>query len=70
MTVPIFLSEFHFLRVEWLLLIVPFIGLLLIHSKREASEQQWLKALPTHLAKAMRVEQPSWGKQLPKKLLL
>lgn len=69
MTVPIFLSEFHFLRVEWLLLIVPFIGLLLIHSKREASEQQWLKVLPTHLAKAMRVEQPSWGKQLPKKLL-
>ncbi|MDN3617752.1 hypothetical protein [Vibrio gallaecicus] len=42
---------------------------MLIHSKREASEQQWLKALPTHLAKAMRVEQPSWGKQLPKKLL-
>ncbi|MDN3614660.1 hypothetical protein [Vibrio gallaecicus] len=41
MTVPIFLSEFHFLRVEWLLLIVPFIGLLLIHSKREASERQY-----------------------------
>lgn len=69
MSFSLFVQQFHFLRPAWLLLIVPFIGLIYLRYKADNESNTWQKKLPSHLAKALIIGKSTWHKNLPIKVL-
>ncbi|MFA0311411.1 transporter [Vibrio splendidus] len=63
------IGNFHFLRPEWLLLIVPLFAVLLINWRRSQKRHSWVTHLPKHLSDALRVGESSRIKHLPILLL-
>ncbi len=63
------IGNFHFLRPEWLLLIVPLFAVLLINWRRGQKRHSWVTHLPKHLSDALRVGESSRIKHLPILLL-
>ncbi|UJF18358.1 VWA domain-containing protein [Vibrio sp. SS-MA-C1-2] len=64
----IFWQQFHFMRPEWLFLLIPF-SLLLVWRWRQEQQETLSKQLPEHLLKALTVGDSGWKKLLPLKLL-
>lgn len=63
------IQSFHFIRAEWLWLLIPFSLLIYFNWKESEKKQQWLVKLPEHLRNALKVGDNSWIKALPLKLL-
>ncbi|MFA0230056.1 transporter, partial [Vibrio sp. 10N.261.45.A7] len=59
------IGNFHFLRPEWLLLIVPLFAVLLNNWRRGQKRHSWVTHLPKHLSDALRVGESSRIKHLP-----
>ncbi|WP_394242516.1 vWA domain-containing protein [Vibrio astriarenae] len=62
------LTQFHFLRPEWLWALLP-ISLLVAYRFRMSTQPKWIDILPTHLRKALTIGEQGWKRQLPLKLL-
>lgn len=63
------ISQFHFIRPLWLLVLVP-MGLLFWLRWREANQPGWQEVLPKHLRQVLTIGEKGWSKQLPLKLLM
>ncbi|MGF1824720.1 VWA domain-containing protein [Vibrio splendidus] len=63
------MGNFHFIRPEWLLLIVPLIVVLIMNWRRSQKQNSWVTHLPKHLSDALRVGESSRVKHLPILLL-
>lgn len=64
------LHFFHFIRPQWLWLILPFATLLFLNWRSREKEQDWMKIIPKHLMSVLQVGEKGWSKQLPLKLML
>ncbi|UIP27071.1 VWA domain-containing protein [Photobacterium sp. TLY01] len=64
------LTQFRFIRPEWLLLLLPFGYLFYVQWKSQEAGSQWQKNLPEHLRKALTVGGSGWRRQLPLLILL
>ncbi|GAL12118.1 TPR domain protein in aerotolerance operon [Vibrio astriarenae] len=62
------LTQFHFLRPEWLWALLP-IFLLVAYRFRMSTQPKWIDILPTHLREALTIGEQGWKRQLPLKLL-
>ncbi|MUK78200.1 VWA domain-containing protein [Aliivibrio fischeri] len=62
------ISHFHFIRPLWLSLLIPFISILYIKWHQDTKRNN-KKQLPEHLHRVLLIEENSWKKQLPLKLL-
>lgn len=62
-------ENFHFLRVEWLWLLGPFVGLILWRLKRTSNKHLRIKTLPTHLQSVLMVGEHGWSRHAPIVLL-
>ncbi|MGF1755264.1 transporter, partial [Vibrio makurazakiensis] len=62
-------ENFHFIRPLWLLITLPFIGLLYLNWRAQTKKTKWLNHIPKHLFNALRVGQALWKNHLPIKLL-
>ncbi len=62
------ISQFHFIRPEWLLLFIPFAAIIYQRWCRQ-DNAEWQHKLPPHLQKVLIVDNAGWKKQLPLKLL-
>lgn len=63
-----FMTQFHFIRPLWLLLLIP-MCLLVWWRWREESKPTWKDILPEHLRSALTIGEGGWRKQLPLKIL-
>ncbi|MEZ9627327.1 vWA domain-containing protein [Aliivibrio fischeri] len=61
-------SHFHFIRPLWLSLLIPFITILYIKWHQDTKRNN-KNQLPEHLHRVLLIEENSWKKQLPLKLL-
>ncbi len=68
MNLPIWLTQFHFIRPLWLLLLIPLAWLIYLRYK-DQSESNWSTHLPAHLRQALTLDEQGWRSQLPLKLL-
>ncbi|WP_440876517.1 vWA domain-containing protein [Thalassotalea sp. PLHSN55] len=68
MELPLWISQFHFIRPLMLLLLVPLAWLIYLRWQ-EASESDISANLPAHLRDALTINEQGWRKQLPLKLL-
>ncbi|CAH7279106.1 TPR domain protein in aerotolerance operon [Vibrio chagasii] len=59
------MDNFHFIRPEWLLLIVPLVVVLIMNWRRNQKQNSWVTHLPKHLSDALRVGESSRVKHLP-----
>ncbi|EGU43383.1 TPR domain protein in aerotolerance operon [Vibrio ichthyoenteri ATCC 700023] len=64
-----FLVQFHFLRPQWLLALVPMLVLLWLRWRVE-NKPSWQDVLPSHLRNALTIGETGWKKQLPLKMLI
>ncbi|MDW2186484.1 VWA domain-containing protein [Vibrio sp. 1733] len=64
-----FFTQFHFIRPQWLLALVPMFFLVWLRW-REESKPSWKDILPEHLRNALTIGERGWRKQLPLKLLM
>lgn len=64
------LQYFHFLRAQWLWLLLPFVAYILFNWRRSEKQQDWMKMMPAHLVSVLRIGEKGWSKQLPLKLML
>ncbi|MUL15641.1 vWA domain-containing protein [Aliivibrio fischeri] len=62
------ISHFHFIRPLWLSLLIPFISILYIKWHQDTKRNN-KKQLPEHLHRVLLIEENSWKKQLPLKVL-
>ncbi|WP_072054134.1 vWA domain-containing protein [Aliivibrio fischeri] len=62
------ISHFHFIRPLWLSLLIPFISILYIKWHQDTKRNN-KNQLPEHLHRVLLIEENSWKKQLPLKLL-
>ncbi len=62
------ISHFHFIRPLWLSLLIPFITILYIKWHQDTKRNN-KNQLPEHLHRVLLIEENSWKKQLPLKLL-
>ncbi|MUL10874.1 vWA domain-containing protein [Aliivibrio fischeri] len=62
------ISHFHFIRPLWLSLLIPFITILYIKWDQDTKRNN-KNQLPEHLHRVLLIEENSWKKQLPLKLL-
>ncbi|MUK64280.1 vWA domain-containing protein [Aliivibrio fischeri] len=61
-------SHFHFIRPLWLSLLIPFTSIIYIKWRQETKNSD-KNQLPEHLQSVLLIEESSWKKQLPLKLL-
>lgn len=62
------LKQIHFLRPEWLLLLIPYIWVLYSKYKQSKPKEKG-KQFPPHLMKALNINKKSWKSNLPLKIL-
>lgn len=62
-------QQFHFIRPQWLALMIPLLVLVWLRWHRDSHNHQWQRLLPPHLLEALTVGDRGWRKQLPLKLL-
>lgn len=65
MDIDTVLTQFHFIRPYWLLLIIPFAWQLVAHLGNRVAVKHRKLVLPKHLEKALRIGDASWRKRLP-----
>ncbi|MCL1095188.1 vWA domain-containing protein [Shewanella kaireitica] len=65
MDIDTVLTQFHFIRPYWLLLIIPFAWQLVAHLGNRVAVKHRKMVLPKHLEKALRIGDASWRKRLP-----
>lgn len=65
MDIGTMLSQFHFIRPYWLLLIIPFTWQLVVHLRNAITVEQHIMVLPKHLEKALEIGGGAWRKRLP-----
>ncbi len=64
------LKQIHFMRPEWLLLLVPYFYILYKKLKEAQQKENLSKDIPKHLANALNVNKEGWKNQLPLKFLI
>lgn len=64
-----FFVQFHFLRPQWLLVLIPMLLLLWLRWRVE-NRPSWQDVLPVHLRDALTIGENGWKKQLPLKMLI
>lgn len=65
MDIGTMLSQFHFIRPYWLLLVIPFTWQVVVHLRNAATVKPQKMVLPKHLAKALAIGDAGWRKRLP-----
>lgn len=64
-----FFTQFHFIRPQWLLALIPMFFLVWLRWHEE-SKPSWKDILPDHLREVLTIGEHGWRKQLPLKLLM
>ncbi|MGF1800039.1 VWA domain-containing protein [Vibrio gigantis] len=59
------MGNFHFMRPEWLLLIIPLVAVLIMNWRRSQKQHSWVTYFPKHLSDALRAGESSRVKHLP-----
>lgn len=59
------ISQFHFIRPWWWILILPFLVLFILQWKGQDTPASWQKRLPEHLRKALTVGETGWKRKWP-----
>lgn len=63
------IEHFHFMRPEWLLLLLPFGVIIWSRVKQQSAKPAWIQSLPDHLTKALLVGEQHRTQHLPLKIL-
>lgn len=63
------LKQIHFMRPEWLLLLIPYITLIYCKYHATIKNDAWINKMPAHLVNALNLKEQGWKTQLPLKFL-
>ncbi|MDH5911484.1 VWA domain-containing protein [Vibrio splendidus] len=64
------LSYFHFMRPEYLWLLIPFIAVIYLNWSQANQQQKWLNRIPAHLLAVLKDGEGRWTRNLPLKVLV